>query len=80
MGLLQNLTGWHAIIVLVVILLLFGSTKLPALAKSVGQSMNIFKTEIRDAKEPAAPTDTALAQDRTSTEPAGQPASVVDGR
>ena len=82
MGLLHNLTGWHAIIILVIVLLLFGSTKLPALAKSVGQSMKIFKTEIRDAKEPAAPTaaEAALAADRTLTEPAGQPVSVVDGR
>jgi sec-independent protein translocase protein TatA len=61
MGLLQNLTGWHAIIILVVILLLFGAAKLPVLARSVGQSMKIFQTEIREAKadEPAvSPTPT----------------------
>ena len=49
MGLLQNLTGWHAIIILALVLLLFGAAKLPALAKSVGQSMKIFKSEVRDA-------------------------------
>jgi len=43
---LGNLSGWHALIVLVVVLLLFGATKLPALAKSVGQSMKIFKNEV----------------------------------
>ena len=53
MGLLNNLTGWHALIILAVIILLFGATKLPALAKSVGQSMNIFKSELRDAPAPA---------------------------
>ncbi|MBC7518792.1 MAG: twin-arginine translocase TatA/TatE family subunit, partial [Microbacteriaceae bacterium] len=36
-----NLTGWHALIILAVIVLLFGATKLPVLAKSVGQSMKI---------------------------------------
>ena len=36
MGMLQNLTGWHAIIILALVLLLFGAAKLPALAKSVG--------------------------------------------
>ena len=41
-------TGWHALILLVVVVLLFGATKLPALAKSVGQSMKIFKNEIKD--------------------------------
>ncbi|TAJ46654.1 MAG: Sec-independent protein translocase TatA [Herbiconiux sp.] len=50
MGLLQNLTGWHALILLAVVLLFFGATKLPGLAKSVGQSMKIFKTELKDAQ------------------------------
>lgn len=44
---LGNLSGWHALIVLVVVLLLFGATKLPALARSVGQSMKIFRNEIK---------------------------------
>lgn len=45
-----NLTGWHMIILLVVILLLFGAAKLPALAKSVGQSARILKGEIRESR------------------------------
>lgn len=45
---LQNLTGWHALIVLAVILLIFGAAKLPALARSVGQSVRILKSESRD--------------------------------
>ncbi|PXA72385.1 Sec-independent protein translocase TatA [Cryobacterium arcticum] len=77
---LQNLTGWHAIIILVVILLLFGSTKLPALARSVGQSMNIFKTEIREATEPAAPTGADRVTERSPAEPTGHSVAVVDGR
>jgi sec-independent protein translocase protein TatA len=44
---LSGLTGWHFLIVLIVILLLFGATKLPALAKGLGESMRIFKTEIK---------------------------------
>ncbi|MDJ0348230.1 twin-arginine translocase TatA/TatE family subunit [Cryobacterium sp. PH29-G1] len=50
---LQNLTGWHFLIILVVILLLFGAPKLPGLARSLGQSMKIFKSEIKsDAVDP----------------------------
>jgi sec-independent protein translocase protein TatA len=41
-------TGWHLIIVFGVIVLLFGATKLPALAKGVGQSIKIFKTEVKE--------------------------------
>ena len=43
---LSNLTGWHFLIILVVILLLFGAPKLPGLARSLGQSLKIFKSEI----------------------------------
>ncbi len=45
---LANLTGWHGLAVLAIIVLIFGASKLPALAKSVGQSMRILKTEVRD--------------------------------
>lgn len=46
----QGLTGWHLLIVLAVILLLFGAAKLPALAKSVGQSARVFKSEMKEMK------------------------------
>jgi len=47
---LQNLSGMHAIVILAVVILLFGASKLPALAKSVGQSVSILKKETsRDA-------------------------------
>ncbi|MFI9486286.1 Sec-independent protein translocase subunit TatA [Promicromonospora sp. NPDC052451] len=42
---------WHWIVLLVVVLLLFGSTRLPGLAKSVGQSMKIFRKEIKDMRD-----------------------------
>ncbi|TQK17918.1 sec-independent protein translocase protein TatA [Microbacterium sp. SLBN-154] len=45
---LQNLTGWHALVILAVIVLIFGAAKLPALARSVGQSMRILKDEVRE--------------------------------
>lgn len=55
-----NLTGWHFLIVLAIILLLFGATKLPALAKSVGQSMKVFRNEIRsDDKQGEATSEAA---------------------
>lgn len=57
---LQNLTGWHALIILAIVLLVFGAAKLPALAKSVGQSVRILKTETVDAA-PGAATPSATA-------------------
>ncbi len=44
----MGLRGWEWVIILVIVLLLWGAPKLPALAKSLGQSMKIFKKEIRD--------------------------------
>ncbi|KAA9393355.1 twin-arginine translocase TatA/TatE family subunit [Kocuria coralli] len=39
------------ILILVVILLLFGAPKLPGMARSLGQSMRIFKSEVKEMKE-----------------------------
>jgi sec-independent protein translocase protein TatA len=64
-----NLGGWTGLIVLVVILLLFGAPKLPALAKSLGQSLKIFKTEVRpqdDQKEEATEASTSDSPDKPS--------------
>ncbi len=44
-------TGPHLIIVAVVLILLFGATKLPALAKAVGQSARIFRSEVKGLKD-----------------------------
>lgn len=46
-----NLSGWHLVILLVVILLLFGAPKLPGLARSLGQSMRIFRSEVKTMKD-----------------------------
>ena len=54
-----NLNGWHAVIVIAIILLLFGAPKIPQLARSLGQSMRILKTEIRDDGS-AATADTPV--------------------
>jgi sec-independent protein translocase protein TatA len=65
--------GWPEIaIIAVVILVLFGSKKLPDAARSLGRSMRIMKTEIKglhDDDKPAAPAELASAQP-ANTEPA----------
>lgn len=39
------------LILLLVIILLFGAPKLPGMARSLGQSMRIFKSEVDDMKK-----------------------------
>ena len=48
---LGNLSGWHLLAIIFVILLLFGAPKLPGLAKSLGQSMRILKKEVRSDQD-----------------------------
>lgn len=76
-----NLQGWHLIVVLVVILLLFGAPKLPGLAKSLGQSMRIFRGEVKQMKEenapapePVVPTPAQSTQAPATAEPTTDPA------
>ena len=45
---IQGLGGFHLLIILGIIVLLFGATKLPALARGLGQSISIFKKEVTD--------------------------------
>ncbi|WEO75987.1 Sec-independent protein translocase subunit TatA [Cryobacterium sp. SO2] len=76
-----NLTGWHMVIILAIVLLLFGAPKLPGLARSVGQSMRIFKSEVKtlkdddpaDASDPASPTASPLAPTVIVTDPHSTP-------
>jgi sec-independent protein translocase protein TatA len=59
---------WKLLIVAVVLIVLFGSKKLPDAARSLGKSMRILKTEVRSlhvdepATETAPPADSTLEQ------------------
>jgi sec-independent protein translocase protein TatA len=66
--------GAHWWVILIIVVLLFGAPKLPALARSMGQSMRIFRSEMKnkdgDPDQPtAASTDKSATDKVTSTEP-----------
>jgi sec-independent protein translocase protein TatA len=65
----------HIIILLVVVLLLFGSRRLPGAAKSLGESMHIFKKSVHGQDENGQPFDKSAATATTATAqpPAAQP-------
>ena len=49
---LGNAFGWpHLLVILAIVLLLFGAPKLPGLARSLGQSMRIFRSEVKTMKD-----------------------------
>lgn len=68
MGIFGNTFGLpHLILILVIVLLLFGAPKLPGLARSLGQSMKIFRAEIRDPnKVDDGSADTDVAGDESA--------------
>jgi sec-independent protein translocase protein TatA len=46
---------WPIVIIIVVALLLFAAPKLPAMARSLGQSMRIIKSEVKEMKNDGKP-------------------------
>ena len=51
---------WKILIIAAVILILFGSKKLPDAARSLGKSMRILKTEVSSLHEDEDPKDTTV--------------------
>lgn len=47
-------SGWQLLAIVVVLIVLFGWKSLPNMARSLGQSMRIFKSEVDQMKEPSA--------------------------
>jgi len=39
--------SWHIYVILLVVLIIWGAPKLPGFAKSLGQSMRIFRKEMK---------------------------------
>jgi sec-independent protein translocase protein TatA len=64
--LLRNgLEPWHLLIVAIVVIVLFGSKKLPDTARALGRSMRILKSEaqaMKDESAPATASSTAPAE------------------
>jgi sec-independent protein translocase protein TatA len=71
---LGGLQPWHWLIVIAVFVLLFGAKKLPDAARSLGKSMRIFKSEIKEMQadgkpEEATPAAKPIASERVDTAP-----------
>jgi sec-independent protein translocase protein TatA len=71
---------WEIMIILVVVLVIFGPRRLPELAKGLGQSVRLFRKEMRDFKadldldEPST-RRAPRAADATASAPAAETAT-----
>ncbi|MCV2356649.1 MULTISPECIES: Sec-independent protein translocase subunit TatA [Roseateles] len=61
---------WHWLIVLVIVVLVFGTKKLKNIGSDLGGAVKGFKDGMKDGGADAAPTSTAPAQQVTSNKTA----------
>lgn len=45
---------WEIILIVVLVLILFGSAKIPAMARNIASGIKTFKSEIKEEKKPVA--------------------------
>ena len=64
-----SLSPWHWAILAVVVILLFGAKKLPDAARSLGKSMRIFKSEMREMQSEGKPEAPSIATPAAAPQP-----------
>ena len=68
----NGLEPWHLLVVAIVVILLFGSKKLPEAARGLGKSMRILKSEAKamkdEGKTTPAPADPPHTDDQASAQ------------
>lgn len=68
---------WEILLVVFVVLLLFGATKLPELARSVGRSARIFKSEVNEMQNDGKQQGTDAATATTDAPQNQQPREIT---
>ena len=48
---------WHILVLLIVVVVLFGSKRLPDSARSIGRSLRIFKSEMKELNKEDGKSD-----------------------
>ncbi|WSQ12521.1 Sec-independent protein translocase subunit TatA [Streptomyces sp. NBC_01231] len=74
----NGLEPWHLLVLAIVIIVLFGSKKLPDTARAFGKSMRILKSEAKALKDASA-TPGAQADAKTEAEAGPTVAANVTG-
>lgn len=76
----NGLSPWHLMLVLAVVILVFGSKKLPDVARGLGQSMRILKAESKAMKEDGKKKDAEATDNSTAQQTSSEPAAVEPSR
>ena len=78
MVMFRNLEGWHIVILLIVVLLLFGSKRLPDAARGLGRSLRILKAETQSLREESKPEGSTAETQASPAPPAPTPVPPVE--
>ena len=70
---MPNLRPIEILIIVLVVLLLFGARRLPDLARSMGRSLKIFKSEVKDLRDDDRPAAAPAAIDHTGPDAVPEP-------
>ncbi|ACQ80315.1 twin-arginine translocation protein, TatA/E family subunit [Beutenbergia cavernae DSM 12333] len=78
----MRIQPWHILVLVVVILLVFGASRLPNIARNVGKSMKIMKEEVKDLREDGTDPNAEAAEDpdnpeASATNPPASPPQVA---
>jgi sec-independent protein translocase protein TatA len=63
MGFRGLFEGWHIVLLILVIVVVFGWKRLPDAARSLGRSMRIFKSEVGEMKNDGKSSPSAASSD-----------------
>ncbi|MEV4901404.1 Sec-independent protein translocase subunit TatA [Citricoccus sp. NPDC055426] len=76
---MAGLQGWQLVIIIAIALLLFAAPKLPAMARNLGQSMRIFKSEVKQMKDDGSGSSTESQPSNDSTDSEAVEGRIVNG-
>lgn len=71
-----DLQPWHIIVIVLLAFMLFGAKRMPDMARSVGQSLRIFKSEMRQSAKDTEDV-TATVNDAVRPAPAAVEPTVI---
>ncbi|MGO1182021.1 MAG: twin-arginine translocase TatA/TatE family subunit [Micrococcaceae bacterium] len=70
--------GWPLVIIIILALLLFAAPKLPAMARNLGQSMRILKSEVKQMRSDDDGKDNSSSSSSSSASSRPVEGTVVD--
>jgi sec-independent protein translocase protein TatA len=60
---LQNIGITELLVILLIVLILFGTSRIPTLARSLGRSVKEFKKGLQEGEEPEKKSDSQLPKE-----------------